>query len=104
MINIVCDNALLTGYADDQKMIGKSVIREVIRDLEGLSSKEIRKYLSPVIFTVFVLLGIGVILFLWEDSFFRVTKAQLYEALKQSIAFAETLFREIMDKFLRLFG
>jgi general secretion pathway protein A len=104
LINIVCDNALLTGYADDQKMIGKPVIREVIRDLEGLSSKDIRKYLSPIIFTVFVLLGIGLIFFLWEDSFFRGTKAQLYEALKQSIAFAETLFREIMDKFLKIFS
>jgi general secretion pathway protein A len=102
LINVVCDNALLTGYANDQKMIGKSVIREVISDLEGLSSKHIRKYLSPVIFTVFVLLGIGAIFFLWEDSFFRDTKAQLYEALKQSIMFAETVFREMLDKFLKI--
>jgi general secretion pathway protein A len=104
LINIVCDNALLTGYANEQEMIGKPVIREVIRDLEGFSSKERKEYLSPIIFTVFVLFGIGIIFFLWEDSFFRGTKAQLYEALKQSIAFAETLFREMLAKLFRLFG
>jgi general secretion pathway protein A len=104
LINTVCDNALLTGYANDQEVIGKSVIREVIRDLEGFSSKAKREYLSPIIFTVFVLFGIGVIFFLWEDSFFKGFKIQLYEALKQSIAFAETLFREMMDKFFKTFG
>ena len=104
LINIVCDNALLTAYADDQKIIRKSVIREVIRDLEGFSSKERIEYLSPIIFTVFVLLGIGAILFLWEDSFFKGTKAQIYETLKQSKEFAEILFREMLDKLLRLFG
>jgi general secretion pathway protein A len=100
LINIVCDNALLTAYADDQKIISKSVIREVIRDLEGFSSKERGKYLSPILFTGFVLLGICLIVFLWEDSFFKASKAQLYETLKQSIAFAEALFREMLDKFL----
>jgi hypothetical protein len=50
------------------------------------------------------LLGIGVMFFLWEDSFSKGPKAQLFETLKQSKEFAETLFREIMDKFLRLFG
>ena len=104
LINVLCDNALLLGYAIDEKVVGKLMIREVIRDLEGFSSKEKREFLSPVIFTVFVLLGIGLMFFLWEDSFFNGTKAQLYETLKQSKEFAETLFREIVDKFLKLFG
>ena len=103
LINIVCDNALLLGYATDERVIGKSMIREVIMDLEGLSSKEKRKFLSPIILTVFVLLGIGVIFFLWQDSFFKGPKAQLYEALREFKEFGETLFREILEKFLRLF-
>jgi general secretion pathway protein A len=103
LINVLCDNGLLLGYATDEKVVGKSMIREVIRDLEGSSSKEKREFLSPVIFTVFALLGIGLMLFLWEDSFFKGTKAQLYETLKQSKEFAETLFGEILDKFLKLF-
>jgi general secretion pathway protein A len=104
LINVLCDNALLLGYAIDEKVVGKSMIREVIRDLEGFSSKEKREFLSPVIFTVFALLGIGLMLFLWEDSFFKGTKAQLYETLKQSKEFAETLFGEIVDKFLKIFS
>jgi general secretion pathway protein A len=104
LINVLCDNALLLGYAIDEKVVGKSMIREVIRDLEGSSFKGKREFLSPAIFTVFVLLGIGLMFFLWEDSFFNGTKAQLYETLKQSKEFAETLFGEILDKFLKIFS
>lgn len=35
LINIVCDNALLTGFSSEKKRITKSIIREVIGDLEG---------------------------------------------------------------------
>jgi general secretion pathway protein A len=34
LINIVSDNALLTGFSKDKKHIGKNIIKEVIRDLE----------------------------------------------------------------------
>jgi hypothetical protein len=33
-INVLCDNALLIGYASDRKMIGKKLVREAIADLE----------------------------------------------------------------------
>jgi general secretion pathway protein A len=35
VINIVCDNALINGYAGEKKMIDAGIIREVISDLEG---------------------------------------------------------------------
>jgi general secretion pathway protein A len=35
VINIVCDNALTTGYAGETKMIDAGIIQEVISDLEG---------------------------------------------------------------------
>jgi len=38
-INIVCDNALLRGYAADQKTIGDQIVREVISNLDGKVSK-----------------------------------------------------------------
>lgn len=104
LINIVCDNSLLSGYANDQKIIGKSVIREVIRDLEGLSFKEKREYLPPIILTFFVLFGIGLILFLWEDSFYKGPKARFYEALKQFKEFGESLFREMLEKLQKIFS
>ena len=38
-INIVCDNALLRGYAADQKTIGDRIVREVISNLDGQVTK-----------------------------------------------------------------
>lgn len=37
LINILCDNALLMGYATDQKVIGSKIIQEVIKNRDGLS-------------------------------------------------------------------
>lgn len=45
LINIVCDNALLTGFSMNQNRIGKAIIKEVIRDLEG-SGSFMRRLLS----------------------------------------------------------
>jgi general secretion pathway protein A len=39
VINIVCDNALTNGYAEEKKSIDAGVIREAISDLEGESSE-----------------------------------------------------------------
>ena len=35
LINIVCDNALLTGFSLGENRIGKAIIQDVIRNLEG---------------------------------------------------------------------
>ncbi len=35
IINIVCDNALINGYASEKKVIGDDIISEVISDLTG---------------------------------------------------------------------
>ncbi len=35
LINIICDNALLLGFAEEEEVIGVSMIEEAIRDLEG---------------------------------------------------------------------
>ncbi len=45
LINIVCDNALLTGYATDQKVIGHKTIHEVINNLDGLKLRKKRRRL-----------------------------------------------------------
>ena len=66
LINIVCDNALLEGYAADQKVIGKSIVCEVINRLDGVNLQKNRKkfVLFKVIAVVllslvaFVILGI----------------------------------------------
>ncbi len=45
LINIVCDNALLNGYAADQKVIGHKIIHEVINNLDGFSLLKKRRRL-----------------------------------------------------------
>jgi general secretion pathway protein A len=46
LINIICDNALLLGYATDQKIIGSKIIHEVIKNLDGLNHKKRQKIYS----------------------------------------------------------
>jgi general secretion pathway protein A len=55
LINIVCDNALLTGYSQEQNRIGKAIIRDVIRDLEG-GEKGGRKRLLTLILLIFLMI------------------------------------------------
>jgi len=64
LINIICDNALLTGYATDQKVIRKSIVREVINHLDGVDlQKKGRKFLFLKAITIIVLiLGTFIIL------------------------------------------
>lgn len=40
LINIVCDNALVNGYASEKQVIGDDIIREVISDHTGFSRRK----------------------------------------------------------------
>jgi general secretion pathway protein A len=60
LVNIVCDNALLTGFSKDVKLIGRSIIREVIRDLE-ISGKEPNKYLLSIILLILLAFSLAVL-------------------------------------------
>jgi general secretion pathway protein A len=55
LINIVCDNALLTGYSQDENRIGKGVIHAVTRELEG-SGEGVGKRPGNRLFTVVTLI------------------------------------------------
>ena len=54
-INVLCDNALITGYGYDEKSVGYRTAGEIIADLEGRPSQGIR---------VWALASIGLFLFL----------------------------------------
>jgi general secretion pathway protein A len=55
LINILCDNALLTGYSAGIKSIDKKVIKEIIHDLDGVPEKKKRqKSLDTILFIVLV--------------------------------------------------
>ncbi len=55
LINVVCDNALLNGYASDRRVIGRSIVQEVIDDLEGGTvRRRERRFRAAVIATAVV--------------------------------------------------
>jgi general secretion pathway protein A len=61
LVNIVCDNALLTGYATDQAIIGDRIIREVTRNLDGLDIQGRRRFtrwMKWVLLTALCLAGL----------------------------------------------
>jgi general secretion pathway protein A len=56
LINIVCDNALLTGFSLEERRITKAIIRDVIGDLEGSGR---RKGKRRVLWLILVLILLG---------------------------------------------
>ncbi len=59
LINIVCDNALLTGFSLGEKRIGKTIIRDVIRGLEGLEERKSKALLPIILLLLLVFLGLA---------------------------------------------
>lgn len=45
IINVLCDNALITGYGLQKKTIDTKIVREVISDFSGRHTRKIRKWL-----------------------------------------------------------
>jgi general secretion pathway protein A len=66
VINIVCDNALLTGYASERKVVDDRIVKDVIRKLEGPQGiKKIGKNwkIGLWVFLALLITLVGVMLF-----------------------------------------
>jgi len=63
LINIVCDNALLTGFSSEKSRIGKKIIRDVIRDLDNLEKGGKRRVLNIIFMVMLLAAVIAAILF-----------------------------------------
>jgi hypothetical protein len=61
LINILCDNALLNGYALDQKMVGERSVKEVAKDLY-LKKKALRIW---VLVLISISIAVGILLFIY---------------------------------------
>ena len=96
LINIVCDNSLLTGYAADQKVIGKSIVCEVINHLDGVSLEKKRKKFSPLkVIPIVILSLLGFIILgtllntKWDATgwirFFKNTILQFYQEIIRNV-------------------
>jgi general secretion pathway protein A len=63
LINIVCDNALLTGFSLEMRQIGKAMIRDVVRELEG---SEKGRWKSA--WSLLAILGISLLVFFFQET------------------------------------
>jgi general secretion pathway protein A len=74
LINIVCDNALLTGFSAEKARIGKNIIRDVITNLEGSEEGSRGNKLLSILLVLLVLLIllISILAFIFQESIFRL--------------------------------
>ena len=99
LINIICDNALLTGYATDQKIVGDKIIREVISGLNGLSFKRKRGRFTLFALIALGIIGFGIVMPFWKDLLpsiewgiskwaqaFRWVLEELYQTIQREIS------------------
>ena len=68
VINILCDNALVTGYGYNQKPVTPKVVREVSGDLGGGRRNFPRHWAIPAFAAVLLALSVLVGYFQWPDS------------------------------------
>ena len=75
LINIVCDNALLTGFSREQNRIEKNIIQSVIRDIEiqekSSWSLKGKPFLQPVIILLILVLVFCGLLYLFLPDLFN---------------------------------
>lgn len=84
LINILCDNALLNGYALDQKRVNERSVKEVAKDL--YLKKKSRRIWILVFISVFI--GIGIALFIYLQKSARLLSlirvlADAFDTFKQ---------------------
>jgi general secretion pathway protein A len=64
LVNVVCDNALVVGFASTKKVIGHKIIKEVIQKLEGLPGLR-KKKKKRVLLWIFFLVLIAVLIVIY---------------------------------------
>jgi general secretion pathway protein A len=99
LINIVCDNALLTGYATEQKMVKGGMVREAIRHLDGssLHTERRRSFLFRGI--LLGLIALGILAFFFSLLNWR---GEFIEGLSILRRMMESLYQAIWNQFFTL--
>jgi Type II secretory pathway, component ExeA (predicted ATPase) len=78
VINIVCDNALITGFAQGRRRIGKPIIQEVTKDMEGSGAIKEKRSLLPVL--LLILIPLLCVLFVISWPF--INPAEIWDYLR----------------------
>lgn len=83
LINIVCDNALLTGFSREQARIGGNIIQSVIRDLEVKETPPWSLKVKIILYVVVILIllvcaAFGLLYFISPDLFHETLRMRNY--------------------------
>lgn len=97
LINILCDNTLVNGYALDQKVIDHKIVREVAKDLE--LEKKLLGFGSLIMLAIFVVACVLLFFFLWGGEYVLILKGFLKESYKGAYQHIQ-YFKEIIGKFV----
>jgi len=62
LINVICDNALMTGFVYEKHRISRDIVREVIKDMEGPT---VRRGWKAIFLPAIVILALAGILIAW---------------------------------------
>ena len=70
VLNILCDNALITGFGYRQKPVSKNIAQEIIRDFDGLEQRSFRRWwLSAASVMALLILGITTWFVLYKETY-----------------------------------
>jgi general secretion pathway protein A len=87
VLNVLCDNALITGFGYQKKPVTKSIVREIIGDFEGSKRSSLyRRWLPATAAFVVVLVGALWVLSHQQVVFDKVGGLMLREQRKQDDA------------------
>lgn len=100
LINIVCDNALLTGYATEQKVIGYKIIQDVISNLEGMDFQKRQKRWKPFFTILIAAVMVSITLILWIGVFSEML-GDLMKWRYTVQGLAEKVYEEVLRKILK---
>jgi general secretion pathway protein A len=76
LINIVCDNSLLSGYAADQKAIDDQIVRRVTRQLEGKGTRRKNERRGAYIGGILTaMMSLGLLAIVWKFYFLGVVES-----------------------------
>ncbi len=101
LVNILCDNALLIGYAIDQKIIGDRIVREAIENLEGSVARSRKRRLRRLRMITRIsggILGLVGLFCLIGYGLYRFGGAELLGTVSSLAGTVEDLFHETWQK------
>ena len=78
LLNVICDNALITGFGYQKKPVTKSIVKEIIRDLDGSKRSSPRRWQVPA--TV-ALVGVVLAGAFWVSSHWQTVHSKVEELM-----------------------